>query len=81
MLITVNDKIKNLKSDLSHSKIIRLNGMFIQHIERHFDGNQPNICVCTAYTTAIGPCKTSDRCGIICFAETLPMFQGFEHRL
>ena len=79
MLITVNGKIKNNKSNLSHSKIISLNGMFVQHIERHFDGNQPNICVCIAYITTIGPCKMSDKCGIIGFAETFPGFQGSEH--
>lgn len=79
MLITVNGKIKNNKSNLSHSKIISFNDMFVQHIERHSDGDQPNICVYIAYVTAIGPCKMSDRCGIISFAETSPGFQGSEH--
>lgn len=55
MLITVNEKIKNNKSNLSHSKIISLNDLFVQHIERDFVGNPPNICVCIVYT-AIGFC-------------------------
>lgn len=76
MLITVNGKIKNNKSNLSHSKTINLNYMFVQHIKRHFDGDQPNVCLCIAYTTAIGPCRISDRCGIISFAETFPGFHG-----
>lgn len=81
MLITVNERIKNNKSNLSHSKIISLNNLFIQHIERDFDGNPPNICVCILYISAIGPCKMSNRCGIISFAETLTGFQGSEHQI
>lgn len=79
MLITVNGKIKNNKSDLSHSKIINLNDVFVQHIKIHFDGDQPNICICIAYITAIGPCRMSDRCGITSFAETFPGFQGSDN--
>lgn len=81
MLITVNEKIKNNKSNLSHSKIISPNNLFIQRTERDFDGNLPKICVCIVYISAIGSCKMSDRCGIISFAETLREFQGSEHRI
>lgn len=79
MLITVNEKIKKNKSNLSHSEIISLNNLFVLHIERDFDGNPLNICVCRVYISAIGSCKMSDRCGMISFAETLTGFQGSEH--
>lgn len=81
MLITVNEKIKNNKSNLSHSKIISPNNLFVQRIERDFDGNPSNICVCIVYISSIGSCKMSDRCGIISFAETLTGFQASEHRI
>lgn len=81
MLITVNEKIKNNKSNLSHSKIISLNNLFVQHIGRDFDGNPPNICVCIVFVTAVDSCEMSDSCGIISFAETLTGFQRSEHQI
>lgn len=52
--------------------MISLNDTFEQHIKRHLDGDQPNICVCIA---TIAPYKTLARCGLFRFCKT---FQGLE---